>query len=117
MNNEIKEMMNNIENMSEEERKRQLEWSDTHEFGTAYAYYLLDYITNLQEENKDLQKRFNALLEAHKILDELEQEKQDRIDKAVELLKEAQEGLEEWCYDGYNPCLPEIIEILQGDDK
>ena len=50
MNNELKEMMNNIENMSEEERKKQLEWSDTHEFGTAYAYYLLDYITNLQEE-------------------------------------------------------------------
>ncbi len=41
---------------------------------------LKDYITNLQE-------RFNALLEAHKIADELETEYQERNEKAIEKLK------------------------------
>lgn len=41
---------------------------------------IYDYITNLQE-------RFNALLEAHKIADELETEYQNRINKAIEYIE------------------------------
>ena len=41
------------------------------------AHLLLDYITNLQE-------RYNALLEAHKITDEMLTEYQNRNDKAIE---------------------------------
>jgi len=54
MNEEIKEIINNITSMSDEERKEQLSWSDTYEFGTAYAYFLL-------EENQKLKKIIDEL--------------------------------------------------------
>ena len=46
---------------------------------------ILNYITNLQE-------RFNALLEAHKIADELETEYQNRIDKALRIIEQKRLG-------------------------
>ena len=41
-----------ISKMTKEEQIRQLEWSDQHEFSYWYAYYLLDYINQL-ETNRD----------------------------------------------------------------
>lgn len=41
-----------ISKMTIEEQIRQLEWSDKHEFSYWYAYYLLDYINQL-ETNRD----------------------------------------------------------------
>lgn len=37
-----------ISKMTKEEQIRQLEWSDQHEFSYWYAYYLLDYINQLE---------------------------------------------------------------------
>ena len=39
-----------------------------------------------------------------------------RIDEAIDKLEESQKGLEEWHFDGYDPCLEEIIEILKGSE-
>jgi hypothetical protein len=41
-----------ISKMTKEEQIRQLEWSDPYEFSYWYAYYLLDYINQL-ETNRD----------------------------------------------------------------
>lgn len=74
-------------------------------------------IKELIKEKEDLQKRFNSLLEAHKICDEEEQEKQERIDKATGIANERinycyqkndKEQLESW---------EEIFDTLQGSDK
>lgn len=74
---------------------------------------VLDYIT-------DLEKRFNSLLEAHKICDEEEQEKQERIDKAIGFIKNTKvvsyEQDEVYLFkdipEGYD-----LLNILQGSDK
>ena len=71
------------------------------------AKLLLDYITNLQG-------RFDALLEAHKITDELETEFQERNEKAIEFIKTTPS------IDGYishNAMMYMLLNILQGDDK
>lgn len=50
----------------------------------------------------------------------LEQENKqlkEKIDKAIENLNESQKGLEEWHFDGYDPCLKDIIEILKGENN
>lgn len=59
-------------------------------------YDLEHQIELLQQENKQLKERTN---------------------KAIEELKESQKGLEEWHFDGYDPCLEDIIEILKGDSN
>ena len=46
-----------IKAMTEEERKRQLEWSDPCEFGTSYAEYLLEEKQELIEFLKEEQDR------------------------------------------------------------
>ena len=46
-----------IKTMTEEERKRQLEWSDPCEFGTSYAEYLLEEKQELIEFLKEEQDR------------------------------------------------------------
>lgn len=56
MNEEIKKIINNITSMSDEERKEQLSWSDTHEFGTAYAYFLLEENQKLNKIIEDIDK-------------------------------------------------------------
>lgn len=105
MTNEIKEMINNVANMSEKERKEQLEWSDTHEFGTAYAYYLL-------EENKKLKEDYSKIVQDNCYTLELEQ----RIDKAIANIEL---GYVVFCEQD-KECLmnfrKNILEILKGDE-
>ena len=73
---------------------------------------LLDYIINIQE-------RFNALLEAHKIADELETEYQERNEKAIEYIKSLCyiESKNEWFTYGDDLSPEHIVNILQGEDK
>ena len=65
MNNDIKEILDTLGNKECYINDEMLIYFDD-------AKTLLDYITNLQ-------KRFNALLETHKICDELEQEQDKEI--------------------------------------
>ena len=41
---------------------------------------------------------------------------EERISKAIKMLEEDQKDLEEWHFDGYDPNLKEVIEILKGED-
>jgi hypothetical protein len=58
-----------IEKMTQEERIRQLEWSDPYEFSYSYAYYLLDYInhleTNIEEALKTTKELYEEGVEWH----------------------------------------------------
>ena len=80
---------------------------------------LYDYITNLQEENKKLQERYNALLEAHKIVDELEITNQSKIDKAIEELKQAHINIENNNNTNYIHVAfrDDLLNILQGENE
>ena len=91
---------------------------------------LLNCITNLQEDlksikenykiqleyDKDLEKRFDSLLEAHKICDEEEQEKQERIGKAIEYIQNRIEDINNGGNEHDYRNLNEILNILQGSD-
>lgn len=41
---------------------------------------------------------------------------EEKIHKAIEYLEEAEKGLEEYHFDGYDPNLPYVISILKGDE-
>lgn len=77
---------------------------------------MVDYITNLQE-------RFNALLEAHKIADELETEYQERNEKAIEYIEEhikyecddTFNGMSFYSYHLYDFKKDDLLNILKGD--
>lgn len=79
-----------------------------------------DRLHELYEENEKLQERYNALLEAHKIVDELETMHQSKIDKAIEyiekvkILNENQKnGNMSWEYKTF---FPYLLNILQGSE-
>lgn len=138
MNDEIKEILDNFKNY--EERYKQC---NENQFIIFYRdiHLLLDYITNLQQkveqyENPDDLTLFYMWLDekAKDKMKELQQENQilkehleaykkdgdetqDRIDKAIIKLEESQKGLEEWHFDGYDPDLLGIINILKGDNN
>ena len=59
----------------------------------------LDYITNLQEENKRLKEEIVKLMFDKSIL-------QERLDKVIEIIKLCD-----------TPCAKEVLQILQGEDN
>lgn len=74
-----------------------------------HSKILLDYI-------KELQERFNALMEAHKIADELNNIYEDRIDRAIEYIEEYQRKI--WLDKNiYIEDYDDLINILKGSDK
>ena len=82
---------------------------------------LLDYITNLQEENERL-KDFNIKLQATKDrLDKYDKENQTRIDKAVEYIEINKEPLHHYFDEpdcdywiATNP--DDLLDILRGEE-
>ena len=120
MNNKIKEILDDLRIYKDRYEYflfNNLSFSDR----DYKAKILLDYITNLQQ----IQKEYDYLLdEVARLENEKEINKyktlknlQDRIDKAIIFLKEAQEGLEENHFDGCDPCLNECINILKGEEN
>lgn len=77
-----------------------------------HAKLLLDYITNLQEENENLQEKLNLAMETIDIGVENTYIKttdyKKRIDKAIEWVKKNMY---------YFPRPDELLNILQGSDK
>lgn len=74
---------------------------------------IIDYIYE-QRINLDLANYVNVVLHNRKVIDNLQQ----RIDKAVELLKEAgcyDEKAHIFCDDVWEE-LPELLDILRGDE-
>ena len=76
----------------------------------------------LQEENQRLKQFYDkkgvySLEYDKETLSTMICKLQERIDKGVEYLEKAQEGLEEWHFDGYDPNLLEVINILKGEDN
>ncbi len=65
---------------------------------------------NIVEENRQLNKDYKREKTINKKL-------RERISKAIKMLEESQKGLEEWHFDGYDPCLEDIIKILKGEDN
>lgn len=90
MNDEIKEILENI--------KRQNEWDEIEYFKTPLstkdANKLLDYITNLQQENEELKKNQRyykngvfSLEYDKETLSDMVDDYKSRVEKAVELIK------------------------------
>lgn len=102
MNNEIKEILDYLKKHFE------LRPSETE--------LLLDYITNLQEGNKNLLEEVEALQNKNNELIEENIKLKQRIEKVIEYIKE-QSRFTEGC-DIYKICNKEILlNILQGEDK
>ena len=101
MNNEIKEILDRLKNH--------------YVLGEEQDTFLLDYITNLEQENERL-KEDNY--ELQKYINEEEGFAKDenrelglRIDKAIELIKN------DYFEDGSGNNIDEVLNILQGSDK
>lgn len=80
---------------------------------------VLDYITNLEKENKRLQnKNIELVLERDRAREENEVLK-ERKNKAIEYIKDLCyiESKNEWFTYGDDLSPEHIVNILQGDDK
>lgn len=78
---------------------------------------LLDYITDLQEENERL-KEDNYLLIDYQDMEIRYNDYKQRIDKAIEYIKKNIPYWQEWHYDGVidTDDMNIIIDILRGDE-
>ena len=124
MKDEIKKILDRLENIDHKEYSCSFEFADTATFTeTARCFEerkkMANYITNLQEENESLKEiaklRKDTLIMNQKKVDNL----QERIDKAIKLLKEAgcyEEDTKIFCSDIYHE-LPELLNILTGGDE
>ena len=94
MKNEIKEILESLDKISKAEYYPEdlLTYKECH--------LLLDYITNLQEENKKFKNWIN-------VLNKNNHNYKSRIDKAIEYIENNDD---EWF------SVPELIGILQGSD-
>ena len=109
MNNEIKEILNNIGN-----KENYSNFIDSQYGGKDYYYLLekeeskklLDYITNLQEENKRLNNQYDLMENS---LDE----KQEIIDKAIEYMEQCRDTKTK----RIDSRLKRVLNILEGSDK
>jgi len=136
MKDEIKEILDKLSNRKQEtlmQGIRECQQKDIeHPFITKEEYIdkILDYITTLQEENKQLKVKSEVLEENNKLL--IQQKAQmyedldiayEKIDKAIEYIKTVNESskyldsmfLYENYISNYGAC--ELLDILQGDDK
>lgn len=113
MNNEIKEILDRFSFVKKEPDK--LSYYPEDLLNREDMWLLFDYITNLQEENKELNddniwwnNRFKAVQRNYK-------DYKSRIDKAIEhlkeVMKEEEEYEEDYIYNNY------LLDILQGVDK
>ena len=130
MNDEIKEILDYLKKNKEFFNKQDGYLS----FSYKYCDKLLDYITNLQEENEDLKDRLkvmehfkNSLLEENERLSvELNQNMIERnnylsrCEKAIEFIKDEagyDEEIRSFCCDLlYSDC-DKLIELLGGDEE
>lgn len=91
MNNEIKEILDRLERIDHKKYKTAFEFADSAEFDEMASCFeermiMADYITNLQEIEKDHQKLNGELREENKILNNI-------IDELEKYLKEESEKL------------------------
>lgn len=146
MNNEIKEIINDLRKTadnslfivcsSQEELDKIPKYTANFlSVNDRQAKILLDYITNLQEENERLKELCNKYEEEHKTtfkiwkkdLKNFEHEKnrelKSRIDKAREFIEEELTfyitigGTNERKLIGYNKAFDELLKILQGENN
>ena len=111
MKNEIKEILNKYK------MYMSFDGNEYEMILKAELYKLLDYITNLQEENEKQHKGFLAVCKEAKDL-------QQRIDKAVEYINKfesirAYYEYEDCGYTEYNydeDFKQDLLEILRGED-
>ena len=109
MSEEIKEILDKLKN----ENNYQVDCNDGSAFKELYAneiYLLLDYITNLQEEKKQLKDGWQQeVYDKNEMLNRW-YETQGRIDKAIEYIGNGNIGIPRKTRNKF-------INILQGDDK
>lgn len=64
----------NYEDMTNEEIKKQLEWSDTHEFSYGYSMWAFDEIERLNNIIDELENDIKAQIEITKEIENLEEQ-------------------------------------------
>ena len=118
MNNEIKEILDRLLKYFKESNINDFGYEQDKLISYEEAQILLDYITNLQEENENLKL---SLKDRLKYSDELD-EKIERIDKAIEYIITHREAVDEkdqtiiyWLSDDFDE--EDILNILQGGNN
>ena len=107
MTNEIKEIL--------DKRQLRLMCNDIYEGGDWQT--MIDYITNLQEENKKLEKRNKEIYEGFMATTQELCEYAEKIDKAVEYIENDYDKNEEVIdYFNLNSYYDNILKILRGDE-
>lgn len=114
MNDEIKEILEALKRKSERYNyclKNDISFSDEN----YQAYLLLDYITNLQEENNSLKQMSKDTYDTSQ---EIMFELQERIDKAIDYITTEQLYTNyQWGKSQYEKILKDLLNILQGVGK
>ena len=71
----------------------------------------------MEELIEKIQMVITSEVEVIKLLSKENKQLKKNIDKAINKLKIGQQGLEEWHFDGFDPDLEGIIQILKGGDN
>ena len=77
-------MSKNYENMSNEEIKEQLEWSDHHEFSYNYAIWAFEEIDRLNKEYERIYNENCKLRENHNINDITLLDENERLNRIID---------------------------------
>ncbi len=117
MKDEIKEILDNLAFTNDNYM-----WCDKTTLDTKKSHLLLDYITNLQEENNKLKGAIETIKETNKLLIQQKAQLQDdldmldnRIDKAIEYITTEQLYTNyQWGKSQYVKILKDLLNILQG---
>lgn len=116
MNNEIKEILDNLIRYKNE--GNQMKWSPEDILTIEDVWLLLDYITNLEQYYNDNVNKYEELLVKYSTLNSWYNSSKSRIDEAIKLLKQAgsyDEETKTFCDDVWKE-LPKLLNILTGDE-
>lgn len=117
MNNEIKEILENVQKCCEI-----MEDQNFVVYQKQDVLKVLDYITNLQDKVKfteDYKDAYETTMIANKMLEEKYTDYKSRCEKATKLLKQAgsyDEETKQFCDDVWEE-LPKLLHILTGDEE
>lgn len=116
MNNEIKEILDRLERIDHKEYSCGFEFADSSSFDEDCRCFeerkkMANYITNLQQENKQLRKDYAKIIQDNCYTLKLEK----RIDKAIEYIESYKTDYSPYELSDYN--IRKILDILKGDSN
>ena len=110
MKTEIKEILEDIKEHSDSKNATPFELIDIE------CQLLLDYITNLQKENKEQKKQLESLIAQLELYKDNEEYLNNKIDKAIKYIEQDYDKNEEVIdYCNFDDFYKNVVKILKGE--